>query len=506
MTKFTVLGTLFALILFALHNTAQCTFPRKPYGTILRRVRRQRPSNHQTKSSRPDHFILNANLQKITSRVTSPLLDAAIGDGATGESCRVQGDCGEDRSCYRVTEEGYPVPCHGTIECYCYPDYASDETCSCENQDCLDGDICAIFDGDTTCNAAGGNPAPVRCDDSPPVPTPSSKEELRFTGESCTKTKDCAKSRSCYAFDGDDLAPCRGEEECYCFPNNGRDEECSCENTKCLDGDECVLAEGESFCQSTRMNLPPVFCDGPPPEPVSEGGDKITDELCTTDDDCLSRRSCYWITDEGGHVPCRGREDCFCYPDLFEDTDCSCEDPACLEGDVCIMTRKESFCVPSTMNSEPLNCDGPRPDPCARQQESPFPTTEDGNDQDALETSPQPSEEQESVCIDAEALSHLQAHELVYEEHVVSRVLCDNFGSCATPGHIVQYKGSAMMMKRYCGMVGCEERSMKVNSPKYRRGMRVKSRTDGLEFTVFAARYETRAEEFVMSSAVRAGL
>ncbi|CDF33442.1 unnamed protein product [Chondrus crispus] len=112
----------------------------------------------------------------------------------------------------------------------------------------------------------------------------------------------------------------------------------------------------------------------------------------------------------------------------------------------------------------------------------------------------------DAVCIDAAALQHLQTHELVYSRHVSSRVLCDAFGSCATQGHIVRYAGKAMMMKNYCRIVECEERIIKVNSPRYSIGMRVPSKTDGLEYTSFAARYESVVEEAAIAAAVRMGL
>lgn len=65
-----------------------------------------------------------------------------------------------------------------------------------------------------------------------------------------------------------------------------------------------------------------------------------------------------------------------------------------------------------------------------------------------------------------------------------------------------------MIMRRYCEeVVGrCEKRVMEVNSPRYKRKRRVKSRTEGLEYTVFAARYDTRAEEAVIAAAVRVGV
>lgn len=109
------------------------------------------------------------------------------------------------------------------------------------------------------------------------------------------------------------------------------------------------------------------------------------------------------------------------------------------------------------------------------------------------------------VCIDAEALRHLQPGELVYASHMMARVMCDESGSCATAGHMVKYKGVGMMMRKYCTLVGCVQRVMAVNSPRYKVGLRVRSRTAGLEYTALAARYESLVEERVLSSVVRLG-
>lgn len=114
---------------------------------------------------------------------------------------------------------------------------------------------------------------------------------------------------------------------------------------------------------------------------------------------------------------------------------------------------------------------------------------------------------EEYVCVDARTLEHLPRMELVYEEHRKARVLCDGQGACATPGHVVRFHGKAMMMKSYCAEVGdCVKRVMLVNSPRYRRALRVQTRTEGLDFTAFAARFETRAEEQVLATAVHMGL
>lgn len=113
----------------------------------------------------------------------------------------------------------------------------------------------------------------------------------------------------------------------------------------------------------------------------------------------------------------------------------------------------------------------------------------------------------EPVCIDANALSHLSSDELVYKEHRRGAVLCDKNGSCATPGHMVMYNGSFMMMSSYCSHIGgCAKRVMNVNSPRHRRALKIDSRTDGLQYTSLAARYATVAEEHVLKTLLRVGV
>ena len=122
---------------------------------------------------------------------------------------------------------------------------------------------------------------------------------------------------------------------------------------------------------------------------------------------------------------------------------------------------------------------------------------DDGDDDD---------DDEDEICI---GVHHLQdVDSLVYDTHRKAKVLCDSMGSCATPGHIVHWKGQAMMMISYCELAQeeCVKKSMRVNSPSWKRGLRVKSLTDNLEFTAFAARYATRTEERLLTTAVRMGL
>lgn len=112
-----------------------------------------------------------------------------------------------------------------------------------------------------------------------------------------------------------------------------------------------------------------------------------------------------------------------------------------------------------------------------------------------------------SVCVDAKLLYHLSHDNLVFSSHQRSSVLCDSFGSCATPGHIVVFEKQAMMMKSYCGLVSnCSYRIMEVNSPKMKIGLKVLTKSPSLKFTAFSAVYESRIEEIFLSHVVNIGI
>ncbi|CAN8064314.1 unnamed protein product [Agarophyton chilense] len=133
----------------------------------------------------------------------------------------------------------------------------------------------------------------------------------------------------------------------------------------------------------------------------------------------------------------------------------------------------------------------------------------DGDEQASSSNSPLANAQQDiddQVCIDANALSHLHVNDLVYKTHRIARVLCDGHQSCATPGHMVVFNGRAMMMRTYCDLVSCDQRIMQVNSPRFKPSIRIPSSTDGLHFTAFAARYQTRMEEIALTTVVHAGL
>lgn len=247
------------------------------------------------------------------------------------------------------------------------------------------------------------------------------------------------------------------------------------------------------------------------------------DECSDILQDCRGNRTCAKWRQEVPLQKCDanvGYENCYCRLSQEEEK-CNLSTD-CLKGDRCVrVTSKadfrfnETLCVSCAyvsyaVNIQPL--DGGA-DKCYTQR------TDDGtastSDDD---TSGDNGGEGESgsngnggdtseVCIDANALRHLPERQLVYEKHKWGRVLCDEKESCATPGHMVVFRSEAMMMSSYCERFAkCERRWMLVNSARMKRQLRIASLTADLQYTVFAARFETRLEERLLRSVVHIGL
>lgn len=180
--------------------------------------------------------------------------------------------------------------------------------------------------------------------------------------------------------------------------------------------------------------------------------------------------------DTNGAVCCNGSHlSCACIqlkPSICEESD-DCEDK-----EACVRSRiQPPFCVAESI---------------ARDLKSPDRVLDDDDD-DVI-----------GKCIAAHHLS--SHHDLVYPQHVRATVLCDALHNCATPGHVVVHRGVAMRMSSYCASTTCRRSVMLVNSPRFRRALLVPSHSHDLQFTALAARFETRAEEIVLSLAVRFGL
>lgn len=113
----------------------------------------------------------------------------------------------------------------------------------------------------------------------------------------------------------------------------------------------------------------------------------------------------------------------------------------------------------------------------------------------------------ENVCISVVELGrHVRREDFIFPKDRQATVLCDAHDSCATPGHMVVFRGSAMRMSSYCLIVRCESRVMMVNSPRYKAKMTLPSSTHGLTYTGLAARHDTMMEEIILKAAIRLGI
>lgn len=178
-------------------------------------------------------------------------------------------------------------------------------------------------------------------------------------------------------------------------------------------------------------------------------------------------------------------------------TNCK-SDNDCPNGEICLASCvSETTTVAQSLNSE-TNASRDS-DPKAENG-----TKETSSNKDDKSSSSDASK----VCIGIHHLEEIESNQLIFSQHRQANVLCDNYGSCATPGHIVSWNGKAMMMLNYCEnhAKNCIKRMMKVNSPRLSKGMRISSLTNGLQFTSLAARYATAAEEVFLTTLIHIGL
>ncbi|CDF40907.1 unnamed protein product [Chondrus crispus] len=238
----------------------------------------------------------------------------------------------------------------------------------------------------------------------------------------------------------------------------------------------------------------------------------LTGDTCTSTSECAEGRICVDIANQD---TCSSGERCLCVPtDGLES--CTSSNDCSTAGEVCVQGNESTLCFSEeTANAEdmPIETSTTGGTGSGGGGEE-MPTAGDGDSEsegsitnpDGLNVPSGGNDDDDDLCIDARALGHLSRNGLVFEKHAVSRVLCDENDSCATRGDMVVFRGHAMRMSTYCESVGCKEAVMEVNSPRFNRGMRIKSNTKGLEYTAFAAPYETQAEESLIRMAVRFGL
>lgn len=241
----------------------------------------------------------------------------------------------------------------------------------------------------------------------------------------------------------------------------------------------------------------------------------ITDKECRGDRQCLHvnlKDGCHAGTIECICVPtkstvctrcgqCEEHELCARHPDYLGNGKGLCSAEYTVAKGILVEVGCESYPdvtpIPPFRNEENGEVGkDEQPTPKAQNPSSATPSgsTKTGNDRDG--------------CIDATLMAHLPASAHVFCEHRTAGVLCDVSGSCATRGHMVVFQQTAMTMAAYCALVhgGCAKRVRRVNSPRFALALRVPSKSTDLEFTAFAASFETVVEALALAIAIRIGL
>ena len=328
------------------------------------------------------------------------------------------------------------------------------------------------------------------------------EEGKKLSLERCVGNADCHDPRRCYEFnqgdEGEDseFTECK-EGPCYCFTQDEVSDENVCDKNTDCDNDECyknyfcpkegceenMVCDGLFACMKAAKGIPrcirlEILVDNGGKDTSYKGNDgpALSLDSCKSNADCRRPRFCFEYN--GGDEEELAKSE-------------TCKNGPC----ICLMEQEErSFCTKNT------DCEAEGMKACSNSTNG-LPICL------RIEVLKSRGEgEGGGVCVASKHLGGFEDKELVFETHKRAAVLCDERGNCATPGHMVVWKGQGMMMRRYCGYVGCVPRVMMVNSPKWRRNMAVPSESEGLTFSAFAARYETKAEEVVLSAFIRAGV
>ncbi|KAI0557333.1 hypothetical protein FGB62_317g03 [Gracilaria domingensis] len=406
------------------------------------------------------------------------------------EECFESSECAQERQCFApVGDEAR--------ECDCGVCWPADLTCT-SDAECDAGESCTAFNEDNVTICAsneilsntgdaelGADEPDLDEEESPTGETSSTSTGDKLNFELCSASSECTGDRVCFTEVDGIVMECFGQDGCRCFSFSNP----ACfSGNDCEEGESCVMLEGSEnlVCVSNeilRQN-----------ETAQTDADKSDDEGPNSG---VPNREVADFTPS----PSNGVEEEFddltpspsnVFEEEIDDLLPSPSNDAAGEVDDLIPS-------PSNLGSDEVgecesNSDCEPDEVC----------TENGGPSECT-VLPSPAEEEADVCISAHHLTELNADEVLYSRNRWARVLCDEHSNCATPGHIVTYDGTAMMMRRYCELAGCTEKTHRVNSLKYVRGKLLKSNSDGLLFTSLAARYGSRMEEAILAFAVRVG-
>lgn len=421
--------------------------------------------------------------------------------------------------------------------CYCRPDTLT--SCS-TGSDCDKGESCITLTGtpppffvtrqcvsNALFDALSSRQHEVIGDRTRP-----SRKGPGLTDDKCKFDWDCSFPRRCTHV-ADVYGRCAGRSNCKCKPLVNP--ECS-SNEDCTEGEQCVTAVDASFkpfCQSKTASIPYFFQISDSrlekvadPTPIPSGSSyRLIGDPCLTSDDCEYPRQCYHHLDTPLASPSPGSQT-RCDKSGGKLRNCICNSAFGTEGRNCTTTAdckdNREICtlyedqVPGgkiqrvCMSRLAFDADTDSgmqqriefgPPQSIQPSPSPSNTPEIDESPEAKPT------DEPAPCIDVKLLKNYRQSDLVYRKHLRSAVLCDEHGSCATPGHMVVYDNTPMSMKSYCAKhARCSKRTAWVNNPRMMKtGIRVWSETTGLEMTVFSARYESWAEETILRQIIRLG-
>lgn len=328
---------------------------------------------------------------------------------------------------------------------------------------------------------------------------PQLAESQGYTFSSCSTDQGCVGSRTCRDVPTELSQPCDYNSyviNCLCIPPTINDLICT-ESSKCDQGEVCTDLLKNLLNDAT---IPDGLCVDKSQLPYLE-----TPKKCETDLDCAPVGVCITIS---SFSYCGASMSALSNSTTEETTmpELATLEPSLIAEET---TLPELATLQPGLIAEETTLPGLETfEPSLTAEETTMPelATLEPVENDSESMLPQSSTEGGDACIAVHSLKHLPITSLKYLNHRMATVLCDENHSCATPGHMIMFRGDAMMMKSYCHIVGCKKITMAVNSPRYERRLRVPSNTVHLSFLAFAARYGTRTEERMFQTAVRVGL
>lgn len=482
--------------------------------------------------------------------------------GLSFDGCLVSLQCYTNYKCYQAGQPPLTLCSKNDTVCSCFRNTEGPKLCD-TTADCPSGEVCAKLSGYGIQACTSVSYFRQRPDGLFKVSGTFPKRGTRVKEDPCQGDHQCVEGMYCTHRSGDQrLGGCLGRRACACTGLSLM----QCASRKnCRKRETCVFIPDslrEPFCYSAKSaNLNPYIRDlravSAKPTPTILPTDGWTFDVCLNDDDCMQDipRKCQHRV---SNKPCRGREMCNCVVDSGHNDLDSCSDSTdCSFGEACVtvvdlLVPAQPQCISRKLleldffkrvyvevagnSTQPISSPSPSSSPSSSPTKSsslspstsPSPSLSESSAQSSHsaiaspsvtspvdETSPggetavSPSltmETESEVCVDVDALSHLRPSELVYNRPRRAIVLCDKFGSCATPGHVIMWQESAMLMHTYCkSHTRCVRAIKYVNSPRLKRLVRIPSHTKGLLYTPLAARFVSRLEESLLRGLIRFG-